>query len=179
MLIRAIFYFSKTDFHNIIITKEDWETLKKTGKFGHDELPVLEYNSKLYTQTHAIESYLAHVFKIHGKTIEDECAINSLLNSYDDLYTIFYHFTFPQNDDDKEHVNDYKSAFQSKFAFYMNTLENKYNKVNKDEEGYFLGKYLSVADLFLCLIVYNFDNKCGKDSNIIGIVKEQAPNILN
>ena len=130
----------------------------------------MEYEGKLYSQMHAIEQYLGYKFDLHGKNIEDEYQINCLLDSFDDLFTIFKHFTWPESEEDKEHIKDYEKAFKSKLAFFVNILEKKYNK-NKGK--YFLGNYFSLADIFITTVLINFGEKL-KCENII---KEQGTNI--
>ena len=172
LLIRAILYYSKVKFYDVKVSNEDWKKLKQTGKFGCDELPVMEHKGKLFYQMHAIEQYLGYNFNIHGKNIEDEYKINCLLDSFDDLFTIFKHFTWPESEEDKEHIEDYKKAFKSKFAFFVSILEKKYS--DKDEnDKYYLGNYFSLADIFVTVVLSNFADKL----NCENILKEQGPNI--
>lgn len=169
IIIRAILYYSKSLFSDVKITKEDWAKLKQTGKFESEELPVMEYKGKLYSQMHAIEQYLGYAFNLHGKNMEDEYSINCLLDSFDDLFTIFKHFTWPESEEDKEHIKDYEKAFKSKLAFFVTMLEKKY----KDKGKYYLGDYFSLADIFITVVLTNFADKLDCDN----IVKEQGPNI--
>ena len=169
IIIRAILYYSKSNFSDVKITKEDWVKLKQTGKFYSEELPVMEHKGKLYSQMHAIEQYLGYIFNIHGKNMEDEYHINSLLDSFDDLFTIFKHFTWPESEEDKEHIKDYEKAFKSKFAFFISVLEKKY----KEKGKYFLGDYFSLADIFIATVLTNFAEKLECEN----ILKEQGPNI--
>ena len=169
IIIRAILYYSKSNFSDVKITKEDWVKLKQTGKFDSEELPVMEYKGKLYSQMHAIEQYLGYTFNIHGKNMEDEYSINCLLDSFDDLFTIFKHFTWPESEEDKEHIKDYEKAFKSKFAFFVTVLEKKF----KDKGKYYLGDYFSLADIFITVVLTNFADKLDCEN----IVKEQGPNI--
>ena len=129
----------------------------------------MEHKGKLYSQMHAIEQYLGYIFNIHGKNMEDEYHINSLLDSFDDLFTIFKHFTWPESEEDKEHIKDYEKAFKSKFAFFISVLEKKY----KEKGKYFLGDYFSLADIFIATVLTNFAEKLECEN----ILKEQGPNI--
>ena len=172
IIIRAILYYSKAKFTDVKVSNEDWKKLKQTGKFGCEELPVMEHKGKLFYQSHAIEQYLAYNFKIHGKNIEDEYQINCLLDSFDDLFTIFRHFTWPETEEDKEHIEDYKKAFKSKFAFFVITLEKKFRDKGQNDK-YYLGNYFSLADIFITVVLSNFANKL-KCENIL---EEQGPNI--
>ena len=169
IIIRAILYYSKSLFSDVKITKEDWAKLKQTGKFESEELPVMEYKGKLYSQMHAIEQYLGYAFNLHGKNMEDEYSINCLLDSFDDLFTIFKHFTWPESEEDKEHIKDYEKAFKSKLAFFVTMLEKKY----KDKGKYYLGDYFSLADIFITVVLTNFAEKLDCEN----ILKEQGPNI--
>ena len=169
IIIRALLYYAQAKFSDVKITKEDWKKLKQTGKFDCEELPVMEYKGKLYYQMHAIEQYLGYSFSLHGKNIEDEYQINCLLDSFDDLFTIFKHFTWPETEEDKEHIKDYEKAFKSKFAFFISVLEKKLNKKGK----YFLGDYFSLADIFITVVLTNFADKLDCEN----IIKEQGPKI--
>ena len=169
IIIRAILYYSNTNFSDVKIKKEDWIKLKQTRKFESEDLPVLEYNEKLFSQMHAIEQYLGYTFNLHGKNMEDEYTINCLLDSFDDLFTIFKHFTWPESEEDKEHIKDYEKAFKSKFAFFISVLEKKLNKKGK----YFLGDYFSLADIFITVVLTNFADKLDCEN----IIKEQGPKI--
>ena len=172
IIIRAILYYSKVKFSDIKISKEDWKKLKQTGKFECEELPVMEYKGKLYYQMHAIEQYLGYAFNIHGKNMEDEYQINCLLDSFDDLFTIFKHFTWPETEEDKEHIQDYQKAFKSKFAFFVSILEKKYSDKGQLDK-YYLGNYFSLADIFITVVLSNFSDKLSCDN----ILQEQGPNI--
>ena len=169
IIIRAILCYSKINFSDVKITKEDWIKLKQTGKFESEDLPVMEHKNKLYSQMHAIEQYLGYTFNIHGKNMEDEYTINCLLDSFDDLFTIFKHFTWPESEEDKEHIKDYEKAFKSKFAFFVSVLEKKY----KDKGKYFLGDYFSLADIFITSVLTNFAEKLECQN----IIKEQGSKI--
>ena len=174
IIIRAILYYSKVKFSDIKITKGEWKKLKQTGKFEYEELPVMEYKGKLYYQMHAIEQYLGYIFDLHGKNVEDEYQINCLLDSFDDLFTIFKHFTWPETEEDKEHTTDYLKAFKSKFAFFVSILEKKYTdkeQINK----YYLGNYFSLADIFISVVLSNFADKLSCEN----ILEEQGPNIYS
>ena len=151
------------------VLKIDKKQLKQTGKFESEDLPVMEHENKLYSQMHAIEQYLGYTFNIHGKNMEDEYTINCLLDSFDDLFTIFKHFTWPESEEDKEHIKDYEKAFKSKFAFFVSVLEKKY----KDKGKYFLGDYFSLADIFITSVLTNFAEKLECQN----IIKEQGPKI--
>ena len=174
MILRAILYYSKVKFKDIKISKEDWKKLKQSGKFECEDLPVMEHSGKLYYQMHAIEQYLGYTFNLHGKNIEDEYQINCLLDSFDDLFTIFKHFTWPETEEDKEHIIDYQKAFKSKYAFFVSILEKKYSDKEQNNK-YYLGNYFSLADIFITVVLSNFADKLSCEN----LLEEQGPNLYS
>ena len=59
VIARAILSCAKADWTNDLVKKEDWPKLKKSGLCEYEQLPVLEVDGKKYSQSHAINLYLA------------------------------------------------------------------------------------------------------------------------
>ena len=49
---------------------EHWPNVKQSGYCDFQQLPILEYNGKKYSQSLAIDLLLAKKFKLYGKDIE-------------------------------------------------------------------------------------------------------------
>ena len=62
---RALLTVGKADWQNNQVKTEDWAKLKPTFEFG--QMPLLEHNGKKYSQSIAINIYLAKTFKLYGK----------------------------------------------------------------------------------------------------------------
>jgi glutathione S-transferase len=84
MISRAILCYVHADWTNDVIKKEDWPKIKKSGLFEFEQVPILEVDGKRYSQSHAIELYLAEKFNLMGKDIEENYQIRSLLFATDD-----------------------------------------------------------------------------------------------
>ena len=91
MVIRAILEYSKAKWEDIKVSNEEWPKMKSSSQCEYGQLPVLEYNGKTYSQSHAIELYLGKKFNLYGSSIDDEYQINSLLDSFDDLSLFSMH----------------------------------------------------------------------------------------
>ena len=81
---RAILCYANADWTNDAIKKEDWPTIKKSGLCEFEQVPILEVDGKKYSQSHAIDLYLAETFNLMGKDIEENYQIRSLLFAIDD-----------------------------------------------------------------------------------------------
>ena len=57
---------------------EHWPNVKQSGYCEFQQLPILEYNGKKYSQSLAIDLLLAKKFKLYGKDIE----VNILIWNY-------------------------------------------------------------------------------------------------
>ena len=82
---RAILSVGAPNFENVIIGMAQWGSLKTNGTYEFQQLPLWEHKGKKYTQSIAIDLYLARQFKLYGKNAEDEYQIDSLLCTFDDL----------------------------------------------------------------------------------------------
>ena len=171
MIIRAILYYSKTKFENILIAKENWKTEKKSGKFQYEQLPMLEFEGKKYVQSHAIELLLGRAFNLYGKDNEEDYQINVLLDSFDDLFSVFKHIYQPITEEDKQHIEDYKRALLNKYEFFAEACEKKY--ISFGNKKYFLGEKFSLADIFLTCVFNYYADLMGIEKNF----EEHAPKL--
>ena len=171
MIIRAILYYSKTKFDNILITKENWKIEKKSGKFQYEQLPMLEFEGKKYVQSHAIELFLGRTFKLYGKNNEEDYQINTLLDSFDDLFSVFKHVFDPITEEDKQHIEDYKRALLNKYEFFAESCEKKY--ISNGGKKYYLGDNFTLADVFLTCTFYYYADLMGIEKSL----EEHAPKL--
>ena len=153
MIIRAILEYSKAKWEDIKVSNEEWPKMKSSSQCEYGQLPVLEYNGKTYSQSHAIELYLGKKFNLYGSSIDDEYQINSLLDSFDDLFIVFHAYAAPTNEEDKknkEEATKLKEKLENlKLEFKVKTGANdkvfgsispKQIKESIDEKGFKIDK---------------------------------------
>ena len=160
---RAILSIGAPNFENVIIEKDQWGSLKTSGTYEFQQLPLLEHNGKKYTQSVAIELYLARQFKLYGKNAEEEYQIDSLLCTLDDLLPIIFKIAFTFSEEDKKQVEANKKALLEKLTLYYSVFEKRY--VANGTKKYFLGDHFSVADIYLTVLI----------NNVYNLFKEQCP----
>ena len=142
MISRAILCFGKADWTNDAIKREDWPTIKKSGLCEFEQVPILEIDGKKYSQSHAIELYLAETFNLMGKDKEENYQINSLLFAVDDYQVEIWKALFSQDEAKKPEL---LKAATEKFKFFLGKFEKRYVDLGKHK--YFLGDKFTLADI--------------------------------
>ena len=144
VIARAILSYVKADWTNDLIKFEDWPKIKKSGLCEYEQLPVLEVDGKKYCESHAINLYLAEVFKLMGKDIEENYQIRNVLMAFDDYMTPIWGAMFSKDESKKEEL---KKAAEAKLNFFFEKFEKRYVDLGKGK--YFLGDKFTLADIVL------------------------------
>ena len=144
VIARAILSYVKADWTNDLIKFEDWPKIKKSGLCEYEQLPVLEVDGKKYCESHAINLYLAEVFKLMGKDPEENYQIRNVLMAFDDYMTPIWGAMFNKDESKKEEL---KKAAEAKLNFFFEKFEKRYVDLGKGK--YFLGDKFTLADIVL------------------------------
>ena len=173
-IIRALFSCSKVKFENNYIDKNNWQEQKKnTTLFEFGQVPILVHNEKILSQSKAIYVYLARLFNLYGKTIDDKYQIDSLLSSSDDISRYSGPVFFPRTDEEKNNPEKYKEIFKKELKRFLGIYEQRYKKLGNGK--YFLGNYFSLADIYLTI---NMD-VLSKSVGGLQYIKESAPKLAD
>ena len=166
---RAILSYAKADWTNDIIAHPDWPKIKKSGLCEFEQLPILEVEGKKYSQSNAINLYLAETFKLMGNNAEENYQITNLLMTFDDFMTPIFGWMFCKDESKKEEL--YKAALD-KIKFFFGQIEKRYVALGKGK--YFLGDKFTLADIYLATVFpAAFDGLQLKECPC----KEVAPNL--
>ena len=141
---RAILTYVKADWTNDTVTMGDWPKIKKSGLCEFEQLPILEVNGKKYSQSNAINLYLAEAFKLMGSNAEENYQITNLLMTFDDFMGPIFGYMFCQDESKKEELK--KAAFE-KVKFFIGQIEKRYVALGKGK--YFLGDKFTLADIYI------------------------------
>ncbi len=170
-IIRGLFSYAGVAFENILVEKEWAELKKNTTLFEFGQMPILVHNNKILSQSKPIYIYLARLFNIYGKTIDDQYQIDSLLSSYDDVLKTYLPVFFPKTEEEKNNPEKYKDIFAKELKRFFGVYEKRYEKLGKGK--YFLGNYFSLADIYLTINMNVFSKVLGG----MTFIKENAPNL--
>ena len=179
MISRAILCFAKADWTNDVIKKEDWPTIKKSGLCEFEQVPILEVDGKKYSQSHAIDLYLAETFNLMGKDIEENYQIRSLLFAVDDYTVEIWKAMFSPDEAKKPEL--IKAACE-KFKFFLGKFEKRYVDLGKHK--YFLGDKFTLADIImttcLCSAIETLKFEGAKDvaPNLLELITRISQNEL-
>ncbi|XP_043252563.1 glutathione S-transferase-like [Colletes gigas] len=145
--IRFILSYGGVQFEDVRMTygSSEWFSMKPTTPFG--QLPVLEIDGKVYTQTLPICRYLAKQFNLLGKTDLDTLRIDAIANALHDFRKIVISYYYKEQDPALKAKKKVEVLGQT-VPFYLNKLE----ELAKNNDGYLHGGQLSYADLFFVAI---------------------------
>jgi len=155
MIIRAILSYSKIKWENKKILITEWHHIKPLLEFK--QLPVLNYEGKIYSQSFAIEIFLARKFELMGKTPEDEFLICSLLDIKNDLISKLIQIINPNNHIDSNFKNQQRNLeiyYNNTLPIYLKFFEKilKKNFCKNKQDNYVLESGFSLADIIFTII---------------------------
>ena len=148
---RAILAYSKANWTNDIIKKEDWPKIKKSELCEYEFLPVLEVDGKKYCESIAIDSYLAEKLNLMGKTPDENYQIFNLLETFDDFNVQFRPYRLCEDESKKPEL---KQKAIDRLKFFIAKFEKKYIELGKGK--YFLGDRLTLADFYVGVALIGF-----------------------
>ncbi len=157
--IRAILTYAGANWSDAKVAFQDWPVLKGSGKFLYGQMPGVEIDGKMYTQTIAIETLLAKRFNLMGKSDIDEYEILSLLASREDIAKKLLPLMWPTDDQKAKMPEIIKNLVDVELPYFLKIWEQKYSEISGK---YFLGDNFSLADIYLATA---FENMFWKDSN--------------
>ena len=170
---RAILSYAKINFEDIFIGQNWQEQKKNNDLFEFGQVPILVHNGRPMSQSKAIYLYLAQLFNLNGKNIDDQYQIHSLLNSYDDISRSYGPYAYPKSDEEKNNKEKYKKILVEELKRIFKIYEKRYIKLGGGK--YYLGNYFSLADIYLTVYMNVFTKNVGG----FQLIKESAPKLAD
>ncbi|KAL1517627.1 hypothetical protein ABEB36_001366 [Hypothenemus hampei] len=154
--IRILLNYGGLDFEDYRVPRENFRNLKSNFPFG--QVPVLEYNGKMYHQSLAICRYLARKVKLTGKDDEEDLEIDAIVDTISDFRTKIakYHY---EGDETANKEAYEKTLFSEIVPYYLEKLDNQ----AKENGGYLVGKKLTWADIVLIGLIDYMNFMAKKD----------------
>ena len=135
--IRMILHYNKVQFEDIRINPDQWGEKKNT--YPNGQVPILEINNKIFTQSRAIGRYLAQSFGQYPTDILEIYEVESTLDFLDDINSklgLLYH---------PEKKTEIEELFKSTLPSLITKL-NDILKQNTTGSGFFVGKSITLVD---------------------------------
>ena len=154
---RAILSHAKANWEDHYINFDEWKEKYKSNKdfCEYGQLPILEYKGKFYSQSMAIELFLAKKFNLLGDNDDEQYEINNLLCSFEDFFPSIHDLFFDTSEKAKEKA-------YAKFRQYLKVYEEKYIKNLKSNNGgkfFFAKGKFTLADIYLGALIFTLLNK--------------------
>lgn len=126
--IRLLFKYGDIDFDDIRVekTSEIWEQLKSHTPFG--QVPILEVDGKMASQSIAIARYIAKQVKLIGRNAWEDLIIDSIVDTINDLRQKIGLYYFESNEQLKESRKE--ALFNETLPFYQQRLDEMAKKNN-------------------------------------------------
>ncbi|KAM6181857.1 glutathione S-transferase A4-like [Erethizon dorsatum] len=155
-------------------TREQYEKLQKDGRLLFGQVPLVEIDGMVLTQTRAILSYLAAKYNLYGKDLKERVRIDMYVDGTLDLMLMIATAAFkPPEDKEKGHASTVKKAKTRYFPVF--------EKILKDHgEDYLTGNKFSWADIQLLeaiLMVEELDAPVLSDFPLLKAFKTRISNI--
>ena len=144
---RAILSYAKADWVDDRIAVTDWPKIKKSGLCEFEQIPILECEGKKYSQSNAINLYLAETFNLMGKNSEENYQITNLLMTFNDFMVPCFGYLFCKDESKKEEL---RKAALEKVKFFIGQIEKRYISLGKGK--YFLGDKFTLADIYIATV---------------------------
>jgi glutathione S-transferase len=139
--IRLLFAQAEIPYDDVRIEKEQWPDLKPKTPFG--QLPILEEDGKILSQSQAIATYLAKKFGLNGADDWEAAKIQELYGLFND-FEIHLNPWFAETDTDKK-----KAILDKLVTEKIPPLLDLYQKFLEQNGGeFYVGKKLTQIDIF-------------------------------
>merc|ERR1711963_149246 len=140
---RMLFYAAGRKF---VDTRVDFATqwpgtLKAEMPFGL--LPILNVSGHIYSQSIAIQNFVARETDMYGRSSRDQLMIDQISYAKEDLFVYEEKFLAEPDLVKKAQLN---ATLQAKYPIYLGNFA-KFIRANSDNSGFVIGKQLSAADI--------------------------------
>nr|UUB32734.1 glutathione S-transferase GSTs6 [Dendroctonus valens] len=139
--IRMLLSYGNLDFEDYRVPLERWPNVKPNVPFG--QIPVLEFNGKVFHQSIAISRYLAKQVKLVGKDDIEDMEIDAIVDVLMDFRSKVAKYHYDEDAAAKEAYA--KTLFGEIVPYYLEKLD----KQAKENGGFLVGGKLTWADLIL------------------------------
>lgn len=148
--IRALLTFIKADFEDVRLTQEDWAKLKAEGKFEFGQLPALEWEGVIYTQSTSILRSIGHNNGLYSTDPVTMWKIDSTLDALNDLISAFYAAAFNPNEEAKK--AGLEKFYTTTMPFFCEVMEKRL-KANTSQ-NHMVGDKMTIADIAMFAVAY-------------------------
>merc|ERR1711963_1033807 len=131
---------------DIRVSFAQWPAVKPTMPYG--TMPLLGVDGRNFTQSIAIQSYLAKITGIYPSRLVDQLMTDQIVYAREDLLVAYYQATIAQGVTDADRKVKYAKLVNETIPLYLGNFE-KYIARNPSNSGFVIGNQVSLADIVL------------------------------
>uniref|UniRef100_A0A0B7A527 Glutathione transferase n=1 Tax=Arion vulgaris TaxID=1028688 RepID=A0A0B7A527_9EUPU len=161
-IIRLVLTFAGKAFKDIRISKEDWPKFKLTAPLG--QVPFVEIDGVVFSQSLAIAQYFAREFNLYGKTNLDGLEIDQISQITADFIQEFAKTFYEQDAVKKAEIS--AQVAEKEVPRYIDHFEKL---LQKNGGEYFVGDSYTLADFIA------YDVGTGFFKSYTQVALEKAP----
>ncbi|XP_046358199.2 probable glutathione S-transferase 6 [Haliotis rufescens] len=139
-LARLILTYQGQEYEDSRFSMDQWPEIKPKMPFG--QVPVLEVDGKMFSESVAINNFLARKFGLYGSTDFEMVEVDQVVGITQDMWKVIVDWVH-ENDETKKAALQ-KENEEKNFPKYLDFFE-KILKTN--DTGFYVGNQLSYADL--------------------------------
>ncbi|XP_046580253.1 probable glutathione S-transferase 6 [Haliotis rubra] len=139
-LARLMFAYQGQAYEDSRFAMEEWPALKPKMPFG--QVPVLEVDGRMFSESVAITNYLARKFGLYGSTEFETVEVDQVVGITQDMWKVIVDWVHENEESRKADLQ--KENEEKNFTKHLANLE----KILKNNgTGFYVGNQLSYADL--------------------------------
>lgn len=169
-LIRTILHYNGTQFTDHIIPFAEWPAFKASGDVEFGQLPMVEVDGLKLVQSGSIARYLCQKFGYYPSHPEHVYLVESLCDYKNDVFTEYVKLKLAKDEEGLEKL------FNEKLPLWLAKAEARLEK-NHGGAGFFVGDSITLADLTVFQLVWEYMLSETKVAKFGPIVDQHAPKL--
>lgn len=149
--IRMLLNHSKKEFEDIRYTFEEWGKIKPEGRFEFGQLPAVEVDGEVFTQSASVLRALGQMHGYYSTEPVTMWKIDSTIDALNDVFVSLARAVFNQNQE--EQAKQFEEAFTNTLPKFFGILEKRL-KDNSSQKR-IVGDNLTIADFALAAFFYS------------------------
>mmetsp|Transcript_25151 Transcript_25151/g.28757 ORF Transcript_25151/g.28757 Transcript_25151/m.28757 type:complete len:220 (-) Transcript_25151:95-754(-) len=178
-VLRLLLTYAGVDYEDKHYTVEEWNNLKKSGKFPYPEMPIFEYEGRVLNQTRAIVQYICSQKEWMPSTPEDVYLDNWYWDTVEELLLTFYE-EYILGPTAEIRVEGKEKLLKTKIPITLKLLEKKFMETGDGERDYLVKDGLTPATFnlvsFMIILFYGKFNQAEFNPDLF---ETHAPNLKN
>jgi len=140
---RMLFAQAGVEYEDVRMTQESWPALKATGKAPFGQLPILEVDGQVISQSVTIMRFVAVEHGLAPSSTLERAQADMIVDAIKgDLLPKFIKMYYEKEEQEKENLK------KEIYVFLPQQLKYFENILATNDKGYFVGGKLSYADIY-------------------------------